>query len=200
LNDMQADGLLKGEAEMFTTAMSVHTSSDIPFYSARCISPGRLWAFTDGSSKGGYGAVVIDPYKTISCYSGYARPSQIANVGAELDGVLLALSVLPKACTGVLVSDYVGLGQWLTKRCSTNSELVKDRLRLAMILLERRSLRLDYIQHKGHQRDGSHFSTLNGMADKLCSLRSRTEKHHKWEDVFPGDPNAEWLQDRPADA
>jgi len=140
----------------------------------RCLA-NKVYVFTDGSSKGGFGAVVV----TRACakkYAGFSEPTSTRNVGAELDGLLLGLEHAPRGSEVIVVSDYLGIAAWMTGNWKIKDQLVRGKIEHAMAIAEDRDLLLSFVHHAGHQDpDESDFSYWNHEADRLASLQ--TEFH-----------------------
>lgn len=129
----------------------------------------RLWVFTDGSTSGRHGAVLIRPGAEVMFLSSFLR-SPMKNVGAELNAFLLALRHIPEDSRTTFVFDYMGIGAWVLGHYERKKEATKKMVGQAEDLLTEKGL-MDtarFIHHGGHQRDDSAFTLWNTVADRLC--------------------------------
>lgn len=130
---------------------------------------GLVWIFTDGSSLGGYGAVVIVD-GTVTKFRGHQKPTSTRNVGAELNGMILGLEHAPKGSQVAIVSDYLGVAAWLSNNWRIKDEEVRAKIRRARKIARERTLTFArLIHHKGHQKDDSAFTRWNHLADRLAA-------------------------------
>ena len=120
----------------------------------------RTWIFCDGSTTGWHAAVVVDPGRRIRKLARFESPVSIANVGAELNGLLLGLE-----------------GGWEVRVPS-----VRQRVDAAMKLIEKKNLDIRFIHHGGHQKDHSDFTRWNCVADKLCGDKQACDIVTEWDD------------------
>jgi len=135
----------------------------------RCMAD-KTYVFTDGSSKGGFGAVVVTRAYARK-YAGFNKPTSTRNVGAELDALCLGLARAPENTEVTIVSDYLGIAAWMTGNWKIKDQLVRGKIEHAMAIAEDRGLFLSFIHHAGHQRDNSDFTRWNNCADRLCDGR-----------------------------
>ncbi len=149
----------------------------VDYRESRDLEPiARWWIFTDGSTTGWHGAVIIapGPPRTITFLSAYKKRTSTRNVGAEINGLILALENLPPQVQGFVVSDFLGVGAWATGHWAQNDPEVITKYRKIDHLISSRGHDLTFVHHGGHQRDSTAFTTWNCVADKLCAPR---EKH-----------------------
>ena len=135
----------------------------------RCLAE-KLYVFTDGSSLGGYGAVIVTRDRATKL-AGHQAVTSTRNVGAELNGFLLGLENAPPNSEIVVVSDYLGVAAWMTGHWKIKDSEVRAKIERAMAIAEERDLLLSFIHHAGHQRDDSAFTWWNSVADRLCDGR-----------------------------
>jgi len=149
-----------------------HQGKWVSFLEDKSLQRGRLYAFTDGSSNGGYGAVLVESNGSIECVSGWKEPTSTRNVGAELNALILALEAAPNGREVFIVSDYLGIAAWMTGNWSIKDQEVQATITRAKELVDQKDLDVTFCHHKGHQRDNSAFTTWNSKADELASRKS----------------------------
>lgn len=132
-----------------------------------------IWIFTDGSSNGGYGAVIVEPGRRVTKLAGYQGTTSTRNVGAELNGLLLGLENAPIGARAVVISDYLGVAAWMTGNWKIKDAEVRSKIKRAKATVVSRGLELTFCHHAGHQRDDSEFTRFNALADKLCDGREK---------------------------
>ena len=125
------------------------------------------YAFTDGSSLGGFGCVLVRPQDQESL-SRWKKPDASRNVGAELEGFLLALDYAREGENLLIVSDYLGVAAWMTGNWKIKKEEVRWRIEKAKQIIEDKALMVRYCHHGGHQSDDSDFTRYNTLADRLA--------------------------------
>lgn len=125
------------------------------------------YAFTDGSSLGGFGCIIVRPQEQESL-SRWKKPDASRNVGAELEGFLLALNYAREGENLLVVSDYLGVAAWMTGNWKIRREEVRWRIELARQIIEEKGLTVRYCHHAGHQSDDSDFTRYNTVADRLA--------------------------------
>lgn len=160
-----------------TKQKTADRNSWVDYRESRELDPAdRWWIFTDGSTTGWHGAVIIapGPSRTITFLSAYKQQTSTRNVGAEINGLILALENLPPRIQGFVVSDLLGVGAWATGHFERNNPEVITKYRKIDHLIRSRGHDLTFVHHGGHQRDSTAFTTWNCVADKLCAPR---EKH-----------------------
>jgi hypothetical protein len=137
----------------------------------REIDSDETWMFTDGSSTGWYGLVVLrrgeDPR-----LAARRIDMEMKNVGAEVNALLMALEAIVPGERVAVVADflwsiYYVLGWWNAKHPALIEQVAAARA----LLDARRPASLRFIHVQGHQNDGSAFGRWNKVADQLCSLR-----------------------------
>jgi ribonuclease HI len=149
----------------------------VVFRPSRKIDSRDAFIFTDGSSLGSFAAVVVqlDAQGSMlsESYTGYEKPTHTLNIGAELNGALLGLSNAPEGTTVVLVSDYLGIGAWLTGRWNVKDLEVAARVGAIREVIRARKLDVRYVHHRGHQRTQDDFTRFNREADRLATEAAR---------------------------
>ncbi len=130
-----------------------------------------LFVFTDGSSLGGFAAILVENGEFLDGWQAWKKPTPTRNVAAELNGVLLGLSKLPPwAHEVVVVTDYLGPAAWLTRNWKIKKDEVRDKIAAIQEVIDVLCLAVTFVHHKGHQRpDESDFSYWNTMADAYAS-------------------------------
>lgn len=146
-----------------------HQRSWVRHRKSREIEGTGTWVFTDGSSLGTYGAVIVNPDGSTKKLSGKAPVTSTRNVGAELNGAILGLSNVEPDTSVVIVFDYMGVGAWLTWNWKIKDPEVDRKIDQLRLIIKTKRLTMHYIHHRGHQTDGSAFSKWNGVADRLAS-------------------------------
>lgn len=144
-----------------------HQAKWVDLRESRACENGVTYAFTDGSSLGGFGAVLVRG-GVASEHTGWKKPDKSRNVGAELDGMLLALEHAKQGESLLIVSDYLGVAAWMTKNWAIKKEEVRWRVAKARELVEEKALTLTFCHHGGHQSDDSDFTRYNCAADGLA--------------------------------
>lgn len=162
-----------GEAQsMETTAEQTAENYAWASYRAdRSMSPAsRVWVFTDGSTTGWCSTVIVRPGVSVLPVSKKHPKAQMANVQAELNGFLLGLEHVDPDSAVTVVSDYIGIGGWMTGAWQIKNPAVEKAIERAHeIAKEKRLLQgMHFIHHAGHQEDVSDFTTWNTVADRLC--------------------------------
>jgi ribonuclease HI len=146
-----------------------HQAKWVSFRESRGCDDGLLWIFTDGSSLGGYGAVIVHPNQTATKVRGHAPTTSTRNVGAELNGLLLGLEAAPMGSRLAIVSDYLGVAAWMSRNWKIKDSEVREKIERARAIVTERNLTIErMIHHAGHQKDGSDFTRWNGVADLLA--------------------------------
>ena len=112
----------------------------------------------------------------------FESPVSIANVGAELNGLLLGLEAAEPDSSVTVVHDYMGVGAWLTGGWEVRVPSVRQRVDAAMKLIEKKNLDIRFIHHGGHQKDHSDFTRWNCVADKLCGDKQACDIVTEWDD------------------
>jgi len=145
-----------------------HQARWITFRSSReCASADVIYVFTDGSSLGGFAAVMVESGGFYDGWQGWQKPTPTRNVAAELNGVLLGLSKLPPwAHEVVVVSDYLGPAAWLTGNWKIKKVEVGNLVAAIQEVIAAFDLAVTFVHHKGHQKDDSAFTRWNVLADR----------------------------------
>ena len=136
--------------------------------SERDVKQEDVWVFSDGSSIGGYAAVVLHGNK-ITQVARFREPGSMRNVASELRGALLGLRFSPKGTRVYLVHDYIGVGAWCVGAWKTRKPKARALITKIQETIARRELDVRFIHHGGHQRDRSDFTRWNCVADRLCA-------------------------------
>ena len=136
---------------------------------ARTIRPDDkvAWIFADGSSNGGYGAVIVYPGKLAVKVQGHQVPTKTRNVGAELNAVLLGLRNVEEGWRVAVVCDYMGFPAWYSGNWKIKDPEVRDKITEARTIERERKLLVErVVHHRGHQKDDSEFTRWNHVADR----------------------------------
>jgi hypothetical protein len=138
----------------------------------RCL--GGLYVFTDGSTLGSYAAVLVDRATgRVDEAARWRPPTETRNVGAEWDGFILGLELLPVKASATMVVDLLWIhAQLIGVRRTVHAEIV-EKLARARQLIEDKELELVLVHHDGHQADASDFSRWNARADASCAAAAR---------------------------
>lgn len=163
---------------VFTTSRESATkkgrSSWLSYLPARnCLDKTSLYAFTDGSSKGSYAAVFVDPDAPDVAREEFVEfepPTKTKNMGAEF---LLALRSSPEGIRLVVVSDLLWLGAWMVGARKAEDPEIVGLLDSSRQTIETRGLAVRFVHHEGHQDDDSHFTRWNSRADELCKAKAK---------------------------
>lgn len=147
------------------------------------VVPGRVWAFTDGSTTGWHAATIIRPGVEVRYFADHGPPC-MANVGAEMNGLILALKNLPEGQSCNIVHDYMGVGAWLVGAWTTNKPESAQKVDEAKAVIRARKLQLHFIHHGGHQVDDSDFTYWNNVTDRHCSLGAVLNIVQPWDQAM----------------
>ena len=133
-----------------------------------------LYVFTDGSTLGSYAAVLVNAATDgVDEAARWRPPTKTRNVGAEWDGFILGLELLPVKAHATMVVDLLWIhAQLIGVRRTLDAEIV-DKLARARQLIEEKELELVLVHHDGHQADASDFTRWNARADALCAEAAR---------------------------
>ncbi|MFO0606048.1 MAG: RNase H family protein [Polyangiales bacterium] len=143
----------------------------VAYRSSRAIDASATWMFTDGSGSGWHGLVVLRPGRPPRLV---ARETRMAmrNVGAEMNGLLLALEAVDAREPVTVVSDYLwSIYYVLDWRVARHPALVEQVREARAALSAKAPARLGFVHVRGHRRDGTDFGFWNDIADKLCGAR-----------------------------
>lgn len=157
------------ESTSESVATVPHQAKWIKFRNDRNCDSNRTFIFTDGSSNGGYSAVIVRG-GIYQSRSGWNNPTSTRNVGAELNGMLLGLQALNVSESVTIVSDYIGIAAWMSGNWKIKDPEVKNKINEAKTMIRTLSLDVDYIHHAGHQSDTSEFTKWNSLADRLATI------------------------------
>lgn len=144
-----------------------------------------VWAFTDGSSTGAYGCILIrdDPLHPEKRIDEPLTPPVTRNVFAEIQGVRLACHNAHEGEFVGIVSDFLGTGMWGSGRWKTNKPEVLAAMEQLRQVATDRKLRLWFTHHKGHGRDDSDFTRWNNEVDQMLAIhtgrKDRRRQHRK---------------------
>lgn len=174
-------GLFERSCRMESTSRKTASRDYINYRFDRSLDRDRYWVFTDGSTRGYYSAVVVDPAgQRVLFASAYKEMTATRNVGAEMNGLLLGLEKCPPGVDVTIVSDYLGVGAWMTGWQNANNDEVLDKIARAEALMMSKFRRVDpgedesayhsvrFMHHGSHQRDDSPMTMWNCVADSLC--------------------------------
>ena len=142
---------------------------------SRSISDDVVWLFSDGSSTGWFGAVIIHPGKSIRRLSKYEE-SPNRNINPEFNGAILGLEALEPGTKVNIVHDLLGLGAWVIGEWRMTKPAVKAKTDQIRKIIKEKNLDVHFIHHAGHQNKkrgerpicNSEFTKYNCEADKLC--------------------------------
>lgn len=166
-----------------TTAKSSSRYSWISYRASTSIDNQHVWVFVDGSSTGWHSAVVVEHGKGERSLASFVEKTSMRNVSSELDAMLLGLANSPIGSKVIMVHDYLGIGAWMIGAWKIKKDGVRKRILEAKRLVEERDLIVSFIHHGGHQKDTSHFTYWNNLADGLCSDGINVDSYKKWEDL-----------------
>jgi ribonuclease HI len=143
----------------------------IGFRESRRVAGDEIFVFTDGSSKGGYGAVLVQAGVEPVVLTGWTAPTSTRNVGAELNGALLGLKAVRADAEVVLVCDYLGIAAWWAGHWKIKDAEVKERIEQIRNVIRDQWLVVKYVHHRGHQKltEGDDFTKYNTMADEAST-------------------------------
>jgi hypothetical protein len=127
----------------------------------RCLE--GLYMFTDGSTLGSYAAVLVNPATgRVEEAARWRPPTKTRNVGAEWDGLVLGLELLPVRARATMVVDLLWIhAQLIGVRRTVHAEIIEKELGLVLV------------HHDGHQADASDFTRGNARADASCAEAAR---------------------------
>lgn len=168
---------------MKSTAEKTANAKDwISLREDRSLDRDRYWVFTDGSTHGFYSAVVVEPGKRVMFCAEFAEQTPTRNVGAEMNGMLLALRKVPAYVDVTIVSDYLGVGAWMIgawdakdseiiRKIEQGENLMTSKFRQLVEDVDDVSVHYNsvrFLHHGGHQTDDSEMTMWNCAADSLC--------------------------------
>ncbi len=135
-----------------------------------------LWFFTDGSSKGSFSAVHV-ANRVADIQTGFELPTPTLNIGAEINGLQLALKS-PHITYGAIVfivHDYLGLSAWSSGAWRMKEHEVIEKMSCVLARIVGMGLDVRFIHHKGHGKGNDDFTYYNAIADQACTDRYRRE-------------------------
>lgn len=136
----------------------------------------ETWMFPDGSSTGWHALVVLRPGQDPRLL---ARETDMPmkNVGAEMNGFLMALEELIPGERVAIVADFLWSIYYVLGWRNVRHPALENQVAAARALLEaRRPASLRFIHIRGHERDGSTFGRWNHIADRLCALKRPVDR------------------------
>jgi hypothetical protein len=137
----------------------------------REIDSDETWMFTDGSGTGWHGLVVLRPGQDPRLVAREVL-MPMKNVGAEMNGLLMALEAIAPGERVAIVADFLWSIYYVLGWYKVKHPALQDQVAAARALLDARSPgSLRYIHVRGHARDGTAFWRWNHVADRLCALR-----------------------------
>jgi len=139
------------------------------FRASRRVNSSVVHIFTDGSSTGWYGAVVLIDGVKVRRASAWEEAGPMRNVAAELRALVLGLQFAPRGRECVVVFDYLGVGAWMVGAWNMKNPGVREIIGRAREVIRTRQLTCSYVHHGGHQTDDSDYTYWNGVADALCN-------------------------------
>ena len=136
-----------------------------------------VYVFSDGSSLGGFGAVLVQADVAPLVLLGFERPGPTRNIAAELNGALLGLSNVRADASVVLVADYLGVAAWLTQNWKIKDMIVRAKIDEIKDVIRANWLTVKYVHHRGHQKpvEGDDFTAYNKLADNAAT-RANSER------------------------
>lgn len=145
------------------------------FRQGRQITNDAIWVFSDGSSTGWHGAVVVVPNKKIIELSKFEETPN-RNINAEFNGAILGLTNVPDNSKIVVVHDLLGLSAWVIGAWKINKAPVGEKTKFIRDLITSKNLDVHFIHHAGHQNKKkgkrpictSEFTHYNCKADQIC--------------------------------
>ena len=150
----------------------------------RSMTEDKTWVFTDGSSSGWHAAKIVRPGIDVRSLCRFREPTRIRNVGAELNGFLLGLKHVEEHSTVVAVVDFLNVAAWMTGAYEIKDPEVREKIERGHRIVKENGLRLSFIHHAGHQKDSSHFTHFNDLADKLCTAQTSRDDTVPWRSVI----------------
>jgi hypothetical protein len=76
--------------------------------------------------------------------------------------------LVPYGCRVTIVFDMLGLGLWMCGHQRAQTPVTKAAIEACADLIEGSSLDVEWVHHRGHQKDPSHFTFFNTLVDGLC--------------------------------
>lgn len=163
-----------------TAAKVKYKKNWLRFTTSKSILPGYTWLFTDGSTTGWHAAVLVLPGLSVRKLAAHAAPTKSANVGAEMNGLILGLKHAQPGLPVWVVHDYVGVGAWVTGGWEVKTFEAQEQVREIEKIIDERNLTLHFTHHGGHQKDACDFTKFNNMADRLCSGKTVVDLYETW--------------------
>lgn len=137
----------------------------------REIDSDDTWMFTDGSSSGWSGLVVLRPGQDVRVAARLGH-TLTRNVGAEVNGLIMALEATQPGERVAVVSDFLWSIYYVLGWHNANDETLREQVAAARALLDaRRPASLRFVHVQGHvKNDSSALGRWNRVADELCGL------------------------------
>lgn len=155
-----------------------YPGSWLKFRKDRSVKSDAIYIFSDGSSSGWHGAVIIDPGKTIRYRSSFEETPN-RNINAEFNGAILGLEAIVPNSKINLIHDLLGLGAWIIGAWKINKPAVKQKTDQIKNIIKDKNLDVSWVHHAGHQNKkkgerpicNSQFTHYNCQADQLCGSK-----------------------------
>lgn len=146
----------------------------LKFQERRSCDDGRWHIFTDGSSKGSYAAVIVNPAGVVANkLVEWRPPTHTRNIGGEWNGLLLGLRASPRGGRVAIVTDLLWVHAQLIGVRQTIEPETQAQLAVAHRLVHELGLDVILIHHDGHQKDESDYTRWNTLADSLCRAENK---------------------------
>lgn len=142
--------------------------------SRACDDPAQVYAFTDGSTRGSYAAVLVRA-GVAQEEARWSPPTKTRNVGAEWSGFVLGLELAPPRVKLTVVVDLLWIHAQLIDVRATKEPEIVEKLARAKALIAEKQLELTLVHHDGHQTDASDFTRWNARADELCDAKAKEQ-------------------------
>lgn len=157
------------------TVKPAHQARWIRLRKSRGCDEDRTWIFTDGSSLGGFAAVILRGEEMLTV-SDWRKPTPTKNIAAELNALVLGLREAQRGEKITVVSDYLGVAAWMTSNWKMKDQEVRTIVESAKDIVKSLELDVRYIHHGSHQTDDSDFTKMNNLVDKLAGEMNKRGK------------------------
>ncbi len=157
------------------TIKPAHQARWIRLRKSRGCDEDRTWIFTDGSSLGGFAAVILRGEEMLTS-ADWKEPTPTKNIAAELNALVLGLREAKQGESVTIVSDYLGVAAWMTSNWKIKDQEVARIIKTAKTIVENLELDVRYIHHGSHQTDNSDFTRMNNLVDKLAGEMNKRGK------------------------